>query len=564
MTRLPKPGSDNGNWGDILNNYLSQSHKADGTLKDNSVTASTIAPGAVTKATVGLGNVNNTSDASKPISDATQTALDAKLATADLDAQTAAKISDEETATNAALATSYMKRPKTTRFDLVPTPAYMAHRMGGGSAAPESTFAAADISVAAGADALESDSHVLADGSGGMMHDDTTDRTAGVSGNVEDHTAASWVHLDAAATSPWWTGDPQPPPLFDQWLDRYGTRTLLVPTPKDGSEAKALFDQVKARGLVDSVCFVVSDLSTLQYIKTNNGLCGFTFHAKPGTAGVPTVQTVLGYDPDMMTIGFKQTGVTDAIIQDIVATGVPAGAWTVNRRVEHDHLLSLGIKWFVTDQPIYLKRTTAMTKKASWSLGSLGHGLIYHTNDPNSPKGVGLNLAIEDGILKVNGAADKYWLVGEMCPYANWNSNFTIDIDLGWETLPSSGTSALGMVFGCADDRTHRTDYLSSTSPGILARIRKDGQMQLFEYLDSNNTYNQLGSNRATAALTEGLMAHLKIEVTPTQITMTRTDSGGFTPLVVANSTRHGGYMHVGQMNPSSGQRAMFGALSIS
>ncbi len=37
MPRLPKPGSDQGKWGEILNDYLSQSHKADGTLRDGSV-----------------------------------------------------------------------------------------------------------------------------------------------------------------------------------------------------------------------------------------------------------------------------------------------------------------------------------------------------------------------------------------------------------------------------------------------------------------------------------------------------------------------------------------------
>jgi hypothetical protein len=33
MVRLPIPGSDDGQWGDILNNYLSVSHQTDGTLK---------------------------------------------------------------------------------------------------------------------------------------------------------------------------------------------------------------------------------------------------------------------------------------------------------------------------------------------------------------------------------------------------------------------------------------------------------------------------------------------------------------------------------------------------
>jgi len=79
MSRLPTPGGDPNDWGDILNDFLSQSLKGDGTLKDASVTSNTIAPGAVTKATVGLTNVDDTADIAKPISTATQTALNAKL-----------------------------------------------------------------------------------------------------------------------------------------------------------------------------------------------------------------------------------------------------------------------------------------------------------------------------------------------------------------------------------------------------------------------------------------------------------------------------------------------------
>ncbi len=44
MARLPTPGSDNGNWGDILNDYLLQAHNPDGTLKPNSVTPTTLSP----------------------------------------------------------------------------------------------------------------------------------------------------------------------------------------------------------------------------------------------------------------------------------------------------------------------------------------------------------------------------------------------------------------------------------------------------------------------------------------------------------------------------------------
>jgi hypothetical protein len=37
MARLPTPGSDNGAWGTLLNDFLSQSHNDDGTLKADSI-----------------------------------------------------------------------------------------------------------------------------------------------------------------------------------------------------------------------------------------------------------------------------------------------------------------------------------------------------------------------------------------------------------------------------------------------------------------------------------------------------------------------------------------------
>jgi hypothetical protein len=78
MARLPQPGGDQGNWGDILNNYLSQSLTSDGRLQDGVVGSDQIQDGAVTKATVGLGNVDDTSDLNKPVSMAAQAILDSK------------------------------------------------------------------------------------------------------------------------------------------------------------------------------------------------------------------------------------------------------------------------------------------------------------------------------------------------------------------------------------------------------------------------------------------------------------------------------------------------------
>ncbi len=57
MARLPQPGGDSGNWGDILNDYLSQTHKADGTLKDNSVGSTQLTDDAVTSDSLASASV---------------------------------------------------------------------------------------------------------------------------------------------------------------------------------------------------------------------------------------------------------------------------------------------------------------------------------------------------------------------------------------------------------------------------------------------------------------------------------------------------------------------------
>ena len=61
MARLPVPGSDNGTWGDVLNDFLQQALKNDGTIKDNAITANNLAPNSVTNAAIASDAVNATS-----------------------------------------------------------------------------------------------------------------------------------------------------------------------------------------------------------------------------------------------------------------------------------------------------------------------------------------------------------------------------------------------------------------------------------------------------------------------------------------------------------------------
>ncbi len=62
MARLPVPGSDDGKWGEILNNFLLQAHDDEGALKSGSVTGAALANGSVTAAKLHSG-VKSTLDA---------------------------------------------------------------------------------------------------------------------------------------------------------------------------------------------------------------------------------------------------------------------------------------------------------------------------------------------------------------------------------------------------------------------------------------------------------------------------------------------------------------------
>lgn len=59
MARLPQPGADSGTWDNILNDYLLQAHKPDGSLKTNIVTSDAIAPNTIMASNLGASGGTN-------------------------------------------------------------------------------------------------------------------------------------------------------------------------------------------------------------------------------------------------------------------------------------------------------------------------------------------------------------------------------------------------------------------------------------------------------------------------------------------------------------------------
>lgn len=484
-----------------------------------------------------------------------QALLDAAAHVLGDDTAVAALVDNPATATATALSSTYAPisvvtdkadlsdlEDGTTVLPYVPTTAltatlqtdfYIAHR-GGAGFAPEETMEAFRTAVACGVDAVECDVQPLADGSLGLMHDATVDRTTDGAGNVADYTAPAWRALNAAADFPW-NGKTVPPALLTELLDEFAHKQLMMIEPKDVTNAGQIMDEFDKRRLGQGVILATSSRAVLQAVKARGYVAYFYWGAAVGTPD--SVATIVADGADFLGLD----GVTrpDAEVTTLVATGKPVVPYTINRRVRRDALDALGAVGYLSDQPVYLKAAAAQRAVDSWRQGVLGHGL----NSSN------VAIGITSGALDLNAnGAFQYAVVGEVSPVANAAGSYTIDCDLGFSTIPTVTTQAVAVYFAAPDDTSATySGAAGSYRNSYLAYLRANGQFSLYRADTATNTPTLLGSTVATAALSAGVLAHVKIEVTSTTVKITRTDGTPTSIGPISDATYRGGYVGVGK-----------------
>ena len=139
------------------------------------------------------------------------------------------------------------------------SPLVFAHR-GGCALGPENTCAAFQAGLAAGADGLELDVHLSADGIPVAIHDPTLDRTTDASGPVARRTAAELAGVDAAyrfaaeGAFPF-RGQGEGVPTLRDVLRRFRDVPLIVEMKVDSPEmGAAVARDVRSAGAVERVC----------------------------------------------------------------------------------------------------------------------------------------------------------------------------------------------------------------------------------------------------------------------------------------------------------------------
>jgi glycerophosphoryl diester phosphodiesterase len=253
----------------------------------------------------------------------------------------------------------------------LPSPWLVAHR-GGSALAPENTLAAFDRAAALGADAIETDVRLSADGVVMVFHDEDTARLTGEPGTVETRRSEEIAALDAAFSFTEDAGVTFPlrgagvrVPTFAEALRRYPRMRFNVDAKSDEPAlADALAQVIRDARAEERVCvgsFFDAQAERLGALLP--GVCRFlpqeagTRHVLAAKAGAAPVGLPAGYDLADLPARMGDMTVVDApVVEHFHRLGIPVHVWTVDEEDEMRALLALGVDGLVTDRPDVLAR----------------------------------------------------------------------------------------------------------------------------------------------------------------------------------------------------------------
>lgn len=235
----------------------------------------------------------------------------------------------------------------------LPQPVIFAHR-GASAHAPENTLAAFELALAQGADGIELDVKLSADGEVVVIHDPTVDRTTGAYGRVKDLTLADLRSLDAGSSFSVKFQSEKIPTLGDVF-EVVGKRTFInveltnYNTPRDH--------------LVESVCMLVKKFGMQKRVLFSSFLPANLSTARNYLPEVPTgllaLSGFLGLWPRSFGFAFGRyealhpnlKNATQQQIYFVHRLNKRVHVWTVNEKADLRRLFRWGVDGVFTDDP---------------------------------------------------------------------------------------------------------------------------------------------------------------------------------------------------------------------
>lgn len=420
---------------------------------------------------------------------------------------------------------------------------WIAHR-GGSLLAPENTIEAMRMADGLAADALEFDVYRVVDGGLMVMHDGTVDRTSNLSG-IQSTTltlpAALRGRIDAGT---WfantWPSDLRIPLAADVFAD-VGQRIPIICHCNNTGSGDVAVAEIQRQELDMAVLIMAWTEAELTAARA----AGMVNCLLCATGDPPAGQTLAGLLAAGTTyIGVDYTQTTNAKIQAAAAAGLKVLVYTVNNRTSYAALPTDGSVWgVISDDPWYVKGGAALRSSDLFSAGTFYHGMAAPPDlhdyrgffTLGSPNWWGLD-ASGTTQADINGNSG-YGSVrhGYLGPLP---STFTLDCDVVLDAVDYATASAqLTLTVGDVPYDDFPTGS-STASSGYNILLRSNGTIDVYR-VDAGTVTNV--GTLATAAVTAGTTQHLKVQVTATQLIITRTNIAAPNSLTVTNSTYRGG-----------------------
>ncbi|MDV6290340.1 hypothetical protein R2F25_30495 [Streptomyces sp. UP1A-1] len=265
--------------------------------------------------------------------------------------------------------------------------------------------------------------------------------------------------------------------------------------------------------------------------------------------GVLPSQTYAG----LLAAGTQYLGVdyaqaSAATIQAAAAAGMRVCVYTVNRRKDFAQLPKDGSVWAViSDDPWYVRGTGPMRTSDLFGAGTFFHGMPGITDAGDyrgffqQSGGVSWFGLDTSGTVLASNQGYASTLQGYLGPLPN---AFTLDFDFVIDVADYASASmqlALTLSDGQYDDEVTGT---LARQNGYNILMRSNGTIDVYRVVDSTPT--SIGT-LATAAITAGSTQHLRVQMTGTQIIVTRTNIAAPNTLTINDTTyRNALYPHLG------------------
>jgi glycerophosphoryl diester phosphodiesterase len=255
-------------------------------------------------------------------------------------------------------------------------PLIAAHR-GGAALRPENSLLGFRNALDLGADFLETDVHLTADGEPVILHDPTLDRTTTGTGPVAGRRLADLapVRLRAADGTP--TNEPlptlvqlldllRPPPPRGEGPGMGGSARVLLEIKLDADRRAypkiedKILALIRTPGLTDRVLIMAFQLDTLRRIRALDTTIPTVLLISKARMDREGIAAIVQEARDIRAshLSIDHRAIDPTTIAAARAARLTLAAWTVNAESDMRRVIGLGIDILISDRPELAKRIT--------------------------------------------------------------------------------------------------------------------------------------------------------------------------------------------------------------